>query len=163
MAEAVRGLDLSDPDAAWGLKDVIAECLGSMSGTMQTIAADVGGGSSVMTEHFNEINDSISALSGAAMQTLTLLSGDEEPDILSDDSDSDLEGAVVFGKVQDCTNSGAVNGDSNVGGIAGSISVENELDPEGNLDLSHSRLTKNRLSMRAVLRVFRFAFTFVSS
>ena len=54
--------------------------------------------------------------------------------------------------MKDSTNEGAVNGDNNVGGVAGSISIENELDPEGNLDLSKTRLTRNRLTMRAVIR-----------
>ncbi len=149
VAEAVRGIDPMDQEAILGLKDVIAGCISSMSGTMQTIAADVGGGSSVMTGHFDEINGNLSALSGAAMQTLTLLSGDEEPDILSDDSDQDEGSDIILGKIEDGVNNGDINGDSNVGGIVGSVSIENDLDPEGNLNVSHSRLTKNKLSMRA--------------
>ena len=100
----------------------------------------------------DEINDDITALSDTSLQALALLSGDEESQILADDSEQDEETAVIFGKVKDSTNEGAVNGDNNVGGVAGSISVENELDPEGNLDLSKARLTRNRLSMRAVIR-----------
>ena len=101
VAEAVRGIDPTDHEAILGLKDVIASCISSMSGTMATIAEDVGGGSSVMTGHFEEINGSLSALSGAAMQTLTLLSGDEEPDILSDDSDLDEGSDIILGKIED--------------------------------------------------------------
>ena len=152
VAEAVRGIDPMDQEAILGLKDVIASCISSMSGTMATIAEDVGGGSSVMTGHFEEINGSLSALSGAAMQTLTLLSGDEEPDILSDDSDLDEGSDIILGKIEDGVNGGEINGDSNVGGIVGSVSIENDLDPEGNLNVSHSRLTKNKLSMRAVVK-----------
>ena len=152
VAEALRGIDPTNPESALGIKDVIAESLQAMSGTVTTIAGDIGGSSSVMGAHFEEINNDISALSGATIQAMSLLAGDEEPDILSDDSDADTASTVILGKTEDCANSGAVNGDSNVGGIAGALSLENKLDPEGNLNLSNSPLTKNRMSLRAVVR-----------
>ena len=152
VAEAVRGIDPTNLESALGIKDVIADSLHAMSGTVDSIAGDVGGGSAVMSAHFEEINDNISALSGATIQALSLLSGSEEPDILSDDSDADTASAVILGKTEDCVNSGPVNGDSNVGGIAGAITLEDKLDPEGNLNPSGSPLTKNRVSLRAVIR-----------
>ncbi|MDO4989582.1 MAG: GLUG motif-containing protein [Eubacteriales bacterium] len=152
VAEALHAIDPMDQESILGLKDVIAGCVEAMSGSMEIIAGEVGDGSSVMTSDLEEINGNLSALSGAAMQTLTLLSGDEEPDILSDDSDLDDTSSVILGKIEDGVNSGTINGDSNVGGIVGSVSIENDLDPEGNLNVSHSRLTKNKLSMRAVVK-----------
>lgn len=50
-------------------------------------------------------------------------------DFVADISKINLEEAT-FGKVVSCTNNGKVYADKNVGGIAGNMSVEYELDPE---------------------------------
>ena len=58
-------------------------------------------------------------------------------DIFEDTSDENID-AVTFGKVRGCTNYGAVDADLNVGGIAGAMAIEYELDPEGDQKESSS-------------------------
>ena len=56
-------------------------------------------------------------------------------EILEDTSDENIA-ATQYGKIENCRNEGAVDGDRNVGGIAGDMSIEFDLDPEGDLELS---------------------------
>lgn len=50
-------------------------------------------------------------------------------DYIEDTSDENTA-ATRLGKVADCRNTGAVNGDRNVGGILGAMAIEYDLDPE---------------------------------
>ena len=152
VAEAVSTLDLTDPESAWGLQGVIADCVQAISAQMGSISTSVDGNSDVLMDDMQDINDNLNALSGTAMQAMSLLSGAEESgDILVDDSGKAEGEDLTLGKTASCVNSGEVYGDSNVGGIVGGISVENDLDPESELTGSTSSLVKNQISMRAVI------------
>ena len=151
VADAVAGIDLTDPASAMGLQDVISSSVHSIASEMDSISANMDGSSDVLIADFQDINNNVNALSSTALQAMTLLSGAEEADILSDDSASGGDDGITLGKVADCSNTGSVYGDNNVGGIAGSLSVENELDPEDSLNISHNALVKNRFSLRSVI------------
>ena len=56
-------------------------------------------------------------------------------ELLEDTSDENIS-ATIYGKVENCRNEGAVDGDRNVGGIVGAMSIEYGLDPEDDLELS---------------------------
>lgn len=73
-------------------------------------------------------------------------------DILTDISDED-EITDTTGKVMNCINNGKINGDLNTGGIAGSLSRENNLDPEDDFDWGRNDLSLNfRYKERIVVR-----------
>lgn len=73
-------------------------------------------------------------------------------DILEDISDED-QITDTTGKVMNSINKGLINGDLNVGGIAGSLSRENNLDPENDFDLDQYDTTLNfRYQERIVVR-----------
>ncbi len=77
--------------------------------------------------------------------------GDPE-DILTDDSDND-QITDTAGKVMNCINNGEINGDLNTGGIAGSLSRENNLDPENDFVWDKDNATLNfRYKERIVVR-----------
>ncbi len=62
--------------------------------------------------------------------------GEGSPRTLVEDvSDEDIS-STRLGKVENCRNEAAVDGDRNVGGIVGAMSIEYGLDPEGDLELS---------------------------
>ena len=151
VADAVAGIDLTDPGSAAGLKDVIYSSVHAIASEMDSISANMDGSSDVLIADFQDINNNVNALSSTALQAMTLLSGAEESDILSDDSAAGGDDDITLGKVTDCSNAGDIYGDSNVGGIAGSLSVENELDPEDSLNISHNTLVKNQFSLRSVI------------
>ena len=76
-----------------------------------------------------------------------------DPDeILEDISDND-QPTDTTGKVMNSVNKGLINGDLNVGGIAGSLSRENNFDPENDFDLDQYDTTLNfRYQERIVIR-----------
>ena len=153
LAEAMRGLDWEDPEALSRFQSLMAGTVSSMSAELEGMMQSMDGSSETLMEDMQNISDSLSALSGAAMQALSLLSGAEETEnILSDDSSGAESDAVVLGKLRGCVNEGSVYGDSDVGGIAGSISIENEQNPEQNLSEQENALIQQRYSFRAVIQ-----------
>ena len=152
VAEAIAALDITDPDSAWGLQGVIADCVAAVSAQMGSISYSVTGDSDVILSDVQDINNNLGALSGTAVQALSLLSGAESSaDILVDDSGKAEGEEIVLGKIADSANAGSVYGDNNVGGICGSISIENDLDPEGELSANTNSLIQNQISLRAVI------------
>lgn len=84
-----------------------------------------------------------------------LQSADEDvpdtDDMISDVSDEDTEQDTT-GKVMNCQNRGKIYGDLNVGGIAGSMSEENDLDPEDDLSISDDFSLNFSYQQRIVIR-----------
>lgn len=72
---------------------------------------------------------------------------DNENDISSEDTQGQADG-----KVDLCANYGEVNGDVNVGGIAGALAVEHDLDPEDDIDIEGDISVKFDYSTKAVIR-----------
>ena len=117
-AQALRELEPGNPDSLEGVRSAIAGAVSGISADLSGITQSMGGGSDVLLEDMQEISDNLDALSGAAMQAVSVLSGAEtNEDILDDESADEAADAVTFGKLLACTNEGAVYGDSNVGGF----------------------------------------------
>lgn len=150
-ANALRLLDLENPDSISSFRETLAGCIASASGTLSGITGSLDENSGVLLSDFETINNNLDALSGTAVQAMSLLSGAEESDIVSDESAADEEG-LTLGKTHKCENSGAVYGDSNVGGIAGGISLNSEMNGENLLDSSSNSLIKNRYSLHAAIQ-----------
>lgn len=72
-------------------------------------------------------------------------------DVITDISDDDKE-TDITGKVMNCMNKGKIYGDLNVGGIAGAMSRENNLDPEDDLNLADDPSLNVRYKERIVIR-----------
>lgn len=69
---------------------------------------------------------------------------------IEDISDRDT-GEILSGKVEKCTNSGAVLGDLNAGGVVGAIAYENRLDPENDLQIGGDNSMNFDTQLRAVI------------
>lgn len=150
-AAALRELDAENPDSLEAFRSTLADCIGAAKLSMDGISAHLSDGSDVLLDDFQQINDSISALSGTAVQALSLLSGAEETDILSDASEEDIGAEITLGKTQNCVNSGEVYGDRFVGGIIGAVSLDSEINESGLLNGSGNSLIKNRYSLHAAI------------
>ena len=145
---------------------------GSVSGSMEIIATpDLGG----LTAAINGIGSQLSMLNGALAGTAGTLADDvraindkfnelsnimfdaiftvgtEEGDILIDASDVDIE-LVRLGKVCANTNTGAVSGDINIGGITGAMAIEYDADPEDDVTSNISAEYKREYELKAVLQ-----------
>ena len=152
VADAFRGMDPADPEGSLeSLREAIAGSVADMAAQMGYITSSMDGSSDTMIKDFEQIRDNMNALSWTAMQAMTILSGAEEEDVLVDESGDDVADAVIFGKIKNCVNYGEINGDSNVGGVAGSIALEDGIDPEEDLGGNPSSLVRNRFSFKAVI------------
>ena len=97
---------------------------------------------------FQAIADEINVIGNLITDPQTTDPEDIISDVSAEDTLSD-----TTGKVMNCANRGKINGDLNVGGIAGSLSRENNLDPEDDLNLDRDNATLNfRYKERIVIR-----------
>lgn len=103
----------------------------------------------LLLDDLQAINDEIQVITNIITDTDTTPDTDEIfMDVSDDDTVKDTEG-----KVMGCTNYGKITGDLNVGGIAGTMSRENNLDPEDDLNLSSDNATLNvKYKERIVIR-----------
>lgn len=102
----------------------------------------------LLLDDLQAINDEVQVITNIITDTDTPDTDEIFMDVSDDDTVKDTEG-----KVLSCTNFGKICGDLNVGGIAGTMSRENNLDPEDDLNLSSDNATLNvRYKERIVIR-----------
>ena len=109
-----------------------------------------------MADDYNQLLlDDLQAINDEVQVITNIITDTDTPDtdeIFMDVSDDDTVKDTA-GKVLSCTNYGKICGDLNVGGIAGTMSRENNLDPEDDLNLSSDNATLNvRYKERIVIR-----------
>ena len=102
----------------------------------------------LLLDDLQAINDEVQVITNIITDTDTPETDEIFMDVSDDDTVKDTEG-----KVLSCTNYGKISGDLNVGGIAGTMSRENNLDPEDDLNLSSDNTILNvRYKERIVIR-----------
>lgn len=133
---------LSDPQdplaAITGFGSRLKDLNNSASGSVDTAADDLRG----INSKFNEVSNTVLAAISAA--------GDPAS-VISDGSQGNID-KITLGKTSACTNSGAVSGDVNTGGIAGSIAIEYELDPEDDVSANLDGEYRRQYEYRAVVQ-----------
>ena len=133
---------LSDPQdplaAITGFGSRLKDLNNSASGSVDTVADDLRDINSKFNEVSNTVLDAISAASNPAS-------------VISDGSQGNID-KITLGKTSACTNSGAVSGDVNTGGIAGSIAIEYELDPEDDVSANLDGEYRRQYEYRAVVQ-----------
>lgn len=125
----------------------LSSAISGMSGQMRLLNGEITGISGTLTEDVKAIQKQISDISDTAME---LFRGDGTGDILIDSSDLDAD-LVTLGKTSDCSNHGSVNGDINVGGIAGAMAMEYELDPEDDVTSNLDAKQRRSLEVKAIV------------
>ncbi len=129
-------------------RSMLSSSFSAIIGDMRFLNSMMDGESQLLLDDFQAINDQINVIGNLLTAPETTAPGDILTDVSDDDQPED-----ITGKVMNCANSGKINGDLNVGGIAGSLSRENNLDPEDDLDLDESDITlKFRYKERIVVR-----------
>lgn len=133
---------LSDPQdplaAITGFGSRLKDLNNSASGSVDTAADDLRD----INSKFNEVSSTVLAAISAASDPAS---------VISDGSQGNID-KITLGKTSACTNSGAVSGDVNTGGIAGSIAIEYELDPEDDVSASLSGEYRRQYEYRAVVQ-----------
>ena len=99
-----------------------------MSDSIKSLSSNASDYSDVVNDDLRAVNDQINIIFNLMADNWTNyieLSMEE----LYEDIDTEDTGSITTGKSENCTNKGIVKGDINVGGIAGSMSIDEE-DPE---------------------------------
>lgn len=137
--------ELPDPDTLEAARIALSSSLSGISSALSTMLAsgmNAFGGLTqdiqTLTGQMNQIGNTI----GAAADNLGMG--------MSDISDLDTESDFTS-KLDSCRNYGSISGDWNVGGIVGAMSVENDLDPESDLQLIGSSSLNFDVEVRSVV------------
>lgn len=133
---------LSDPQdplaAITGFGSRLKDLNNSASGSVDTTADDLRD----INSKFNEVSSTVLAAISAAGNPAS---------VISDGSQGNID-KITLGKTSACTNSGTVSGDVNTGGIAGSIAIEYELDPEDDVSADLDGEYRRQYEYRAVVQ-----------
>lgn len=111
-----------DPDALLAAQNALSAALQAMPGTLENITSAAQGTATGLSQDLNGLTGKLAAMQKTLDNASQQLGGS-----LVDVSDADTE-ADLTGKVEGCTNEGAVLADLNAGGIAGLMGAENDLD-----------------------------------
>ena len=152
-ADAIRDLLKTYTDA---LGDKAQSALDDIDGELTAIQDRVDS----MTQAAGADNDALHATSQAIFDEMEAvrqaISGlGKEPELTVTDLTDEIDQGP--GLVKGCTASGTVQGDTNVGGIVGTVSTELGDDPEATFDLGDLKLMSDvYATLRAVVRDCRF-------
>ena len=151
VRRAIEALDITDPSSFAAVRSAIEAAVTGISGELSGISQQVDKNNKELMRDMKKVSDNLDALSGTAMETVNLLSGAEvHEDILTDDS-AEMADSIILGKIADSQNRGTVYGDSNVGGIAGAQTLEEETGLDDVTGGKDNSLIQNRYSYRAVI------------
>lgn len=137
--------EIPDKDSLIAAHNALSKSIQDMHHTMGGISEAAGTAAGQLGQDLRAISSQMNAMSQ------TIRDANEHMGVrLTDISDQDTE-ADYTGKISRCENYGAINGDINAGGIAGSVAHENDMDPEDDLLVSGDRSLNFEGSLRAVI------------
>lgn len=114
--------EIPDPDTILAAQNTLTTTLNAMPGTLHSISYATQTTIKGLTRDLNAISAQISAMGETINSASENLGGS-----ITDISDQDTP-ELLTGKVENCRNYGCVLADLNIGGIAGAIAMENDLD-----------------------------------
>ncbi|MBQ6889588.1 MAG: hypothetical protein IJN53_00980 [Oscillospiraceae bacterium] len=137
--------ELPDPDTLLAAQNTLTATLNAMPATLQAIASAAGSTVTGLTRDLRAISAQINTI-GATLNTASEALGGSITDISDEDTPE-----LLTGKVESCANYGSVLGDWNVGGIAGAMAMENDLDTLEDWSFTGERSMNFQSRLRAVV------------
>lgn len=138
--------ELPDADSLLAAQNALSSAMSAMNSTMNQIASTTQSTAANLSKDMQAVAGQMSEMSQTINEASENLGGS-----IADVSDADMPEDIT-GKVTGCTNYGPVLADLNVGGIAGAMSLENDLDPEADLQISGDSSLNFDTQLRAVVR-----------
>lgn len=108
--------------------DTLYENLLDISDRMEQLEQDITSTTKTLTKDFREINSQLNTVLLLFVDKMDQIQNPDKENYYKDVSDEDIEGTAT-GKVKGCRNYGVVEGDINIGGVAGAMAIDEE-DPE---------------------------------
>jgi hypothetical protein len=133
-------------------KENLFRSIDSMSDSLFQLINTVKREGDILLDDFQRVSDQLFVVLGLVLDIAEEVSeGEIDPDkVLEDVSRNDVDGSTE-GKVSNSTNYGAVDGDINVGGIAGAMAIEFLLDAEEELSIRNKPSLRTVFKTRAVM------------
>ena len=103
--------------------------LGSISAGLSRLSVETATYSTQIISDMKSVNDQFNVVMMRLCDILELALSKDKDDIIQDVSEEELS-STTDGKVYNCDNYGNVDGDVNVGGVAGTMDIEYDFDPE---------------------------------
>ncbi len=125
----------------------------SLSGVSRELTAlnsEISDASTVLLADLRAVNSQFMKVMNLFLNVLNSTQNVDYTDVFEDVSEESLQSAAR-GKVLECDNYGAVTADRSVGGIAGSMAIEYDLDPEDDLLSSDDRTARFTYQTKAIL------------
>lgn len=136
---------LPDMDTLMAAQNALSGSLTDMKRSLEGMSSTTQSAMGTLNNNLNALQNQISAMSQTLGNVSDTLGGS-----ITDVSDLDTE-LDLTGKVAGCVNTGAVLADRNVGGIAGAMALENDLDPEDDMEILGESSLNFESRLRAVL------------
>ena len=137
---------LPDLDTIQAAKNTLSSSLSGMSQSLEGMGATTYSSMGALSNNLYALQNQINAMRTTLGNVSETMGGS-----ITDVSDRDTEQDLT-GKVERCVNHGSVLGDRNVGGIAGAMALENDLDHEDDWQLSGENSLNFESELRAVIR-----------
>ena len=112
--------------------DALNTSLSGMNQELSALSHEISGSTTTLLADVRAVNNKLMDVMNQFVDLLDDALNTDGSDLIEDVSEESLQSAVR-GKVLECENYGDVNADRNVGGVAGSMAIEYDLDPEDDL------------------------------
>lgn len=126
----------------------LASALSGMGAQMRAIGSQAANLSETLQKDVQAVSDKLDEISTTVFDAMDSL---ENRDLVTDGSQTDPE-SITMGALRGCENTGTVQADRNVGGIAGAMGMEAGADPESDVSQSLSTTERKQYELRAVLQ-----------
>ena len=124
--------------------------LTGLSGSLESLNGELSGSATTLIADLREVNSQFMAVMNCFLRLLGEARDIDYEDMFEDVSEEDIKNAAR-GKVLECVNHGSVTADRNVGGVAGAMATEYDLDPEDDLLPDSGGASNYTYQTRAIL------------
>ena len=157
LAQWAQELSGENPGSFTGLGDGFGDssdslntALTGISNELTALNGEMSSATTALLSDVRAINNQFMKVMNLFLNVLNNTQNVDYTDVYEDVSEESLQSATR-GKVLECTNYGSVEADRNVGGLAGSMAIEYDLDPEDDLLSNEHRTTRFTYQTRAIL------------
>ena len=131
-------------------KDSLFDAVSAINDKMDNINSTMRTASNQLTDKMRAVTAQVSVVSNLMLDAVEEISDPGSKTIYEDESE-DLIASQSDGKIENSINRGTIDADMNVGGIAGTMGVENLLDPEEDNKDEGTSLLRTSYTVSAVL------------
>ena len=131
-------------------KDSLFDAVSALTDKMDNINSTMRTASNQLTDKMRAVTAQVSVVSNLMLDAVEEISDPGSKTIYEDESE-DLIASQSDGKIENSINRGTIDADMNVGGIAGTMGVENLLDPEEDNKDDGTSLLRTSYTVSAVL------------